>query len=173
MKKTKKITIAICSLIAVAGLAVGGWQAWKFFSTDDNAGGEQPPVTVESYLSAPKNVEISLNALFSTKTFTNETEQIIKWDYVTNATGFCVTINNKDYYTTERTQQSYDITDKVKVGKTYEIKVKAIGDGVTYGDSEYSVITETIKEAPKTLVYTQLEDGTYSVKKTSTDTLIN
>ncbi len=164
-KSTKNILIVAVSLLAVSGATFGILQALD--TTKEPTGSDTPPVTVESYLSTPKNIELSLNYA------NNKTEYILSWDYVTHAEKFCITVAEKEFYTTTITQQSYDISSAVTVGETYDIKVKAIGDGITYGNSENGVITETIKKVTSNLVYEELEDGTYSVAKSSGDIVID
>lgn len=58
---------------------------------------------------------------------------ILKWEKVLNATGYHVSVNDVIYETNET---SYDLRDIIL--DNYEIKVKAIGDGAVYSDSEYS-----------------------------------
>ena len=62
---------------------------------------------------------------------------ILTWEKVLNATGYQLSINDVIY---ETNKTSYDLKNIIL--DNYQIKVKAIGDSVTYRDSEYSELVE-------------------------------
>ena len=71
-------------------------------------------------------------------------KNIILWNAVTNAKGYVVNVNDKDQ--AEQTTTSFEV--KGDAG-SYNIKVKAIGDGTNYKNSEYSNTLTIIIEEEK------------------------
>ncbi|MDE6029864.1 MAG: leucine-rich repeat domain-containing protein [Clostridiales bacterium] len=59
----------------------------------------------------------------------------IAWNNDSRYTNFTVSVDGVEYQTTEN---SFDIAFAIEKGKTIEVKVKALGDGKYYSDSDWS-----------------------------------
>ncbi len=59
----------------------------------------------------------------------------VTWNNDPLYTDFIVSVDGTEYKTNEN---YFDITSSIKEGKTFEVKVKALGDGKYYSDSEWS-----------------------------------
>ena len=84
-----------------------------------NDSGEPSGSPIET-LDAPTNINID--------------KRIVTWNAVENATGYSVRFANVEYETVEPAFDLHFHGD----GGTYEIKVKAIGDGKSYCSSDWS-----------------------------------
>ena len=72
-------------------------------------------------LSSPKNLKVTVST------------QVLSWDRVKNAVAYSVSINGE-----ERTTRTNSYSLAALEAGEYEIKVKAIGDGINYTDSNWS-----------------------------------
>ena len=84
---------------------------------------------------------------------------ILRWEKVLNATGYHVSINDVIYETNET---SYDLSNIIL--DNYQIKVKAIGDAVTYRDSEYS---ELLELSPSNMYILSIDDSVTDIITTN------
>ena len=84
---------------------------------------------------------------------------ILTWEKVLNATGYHVSINDVIYETNET---SYDLSNIIL--DNYQIKVKAIGDAVTYRDSEYS---ELLELSPSNMYILSIDDSVTDIITTN------
>ena len=84
---------------------------------------------------------------------------ILTWEKVLNATGYHVSINDVIYETNET---SYDLSNIIL--DNYQIKVKAIGDAVTYRDSEYS---ELVELTPSNMYILSIDDSVIDILTTN------
>jgi len=120
----------------------------------DNVSFVDSPVSEE--FSFTMNPLIVLDAPANlTATEVGVNEITITWGEVANATEYEVQIGETTY-TTEQLTYQFTMLD---ANKEYAISVKAVGDGVTYGDSLESEVTETtdpliVLEAPADLTAT-------------------
>ena len=103
---------------------------------DGNAGGETPETPVEPIKLDKPVVECSDSDI---------TENSLKftWDAIANASKYEVTFNNGTPI--ETTNTYYEATG-LNANTTYEISVKAVGDGVNYTTSDAGTATGTTKE---------------------------
>jgi hypothetical protein len=121
--------------------------------TDEPTEPEQPePET----LPAPENLQIS--------------DANLTWDEVPNASGYIVSIDDGE--TSMINDATYSLSYLTEY-KTYQIKVKAVGNGTTYLDSDWSNAAEYELFEPQSegLLFTLINNDTeYSVKAgTATD----
>jgi len=124
----------------------------------------------ENFVDSPESEEFSFTTdplivldapanLTATEVGVNEIT--ITWGEVANATEYEVQIGETTY-TTEQLTYQFTMLD---ANKEYAISVKAVGDGVTYGDSlESEVTATTLKQKLDTPVVTGTALGTDSVK---------
>lgn len=104
-------------------------------------------------LSAPKNLTIVNN-------------EKLTWDEVEHAVTYVVETEGTRRFVTETV---FLIPQPEGYG-TYEIRVKALGDGEKYTDSEWSGITYLLEKPTEALSYRLLEDGSgYEVKRKYSD----
>lgn len=84
-----------------------------------------------------------------------DTEKMeLAWDEVENARVYSVEINGE----ADATHNNPYSISKLKAGE-YEFRVKALGDGDAYADSDWSEPVTFVKEAETGLVYTLIADG--------------
>jgi hypothetical protein len=104
-------------------------------------------------LATPTNLQITGESFYGA---------MLTWDFVSNASSYLVDIDGTEY-TTET--DGYSLSG-LTIPATYAIKVKAIGNGTTYIDSEWSTIDYAIISPTPGLEYTLINGGTaYSVSK--------
>lgn len=115
----------------------------------------------DSDFSSPFNyVDVSALVQLAVPVINSSIEQgILRWEKVLNATGYHVSINDVIYETNET---SYDLSNIIL--DNYQIKVKAIGDAVTYRDSEYS---ELLELSPSNMYILSIDDSVTDIIKTN------
>ena len=115
----------------------------------------------DSDFSSPFNyVDVSALVQLAVPVINGSIEQgILRWEKVLNATGYHVSINDVIYETNET---SYDLSNIIL--DNYQIKVKAIGDAVTYRDSEYS---ELLELSPSNMYILSIDDSVTDIIKTN------
>ena len=129
------------SLIAfVVFLATGCMTACDESHTSD--GGEGTPPT----LSKPSGIKVDFWEF--------------SWSSVDNATGYVVELSGEEYLTQD---SSFSLFDYVAPEEECILKVKAVGDGISFSDSEWAMTKYTAEKVTADLTYTLLENDTYSV----------
>ena len=115
----------------------------------------------DSDFSSPFNyVDVSALVQLAVPVINSSIEQgILRWEKVLNATGYHVSINDVIYETNET---SYDLSNIIL--DNYQIKVKAIGDAVTYRDSEYS---ELLELSPSNMYILSIDDSVTDIITTN------
>ena len=115
----------------------------------------------DSDFSSPFNyVDVSALVQLAVPVINGSIEQgILRWEKVLNATGYHVFINDVIYETNET---SYDLSNIIL--DNYQIKVKAIGDAVTYRDSEYS---ELLELSPSNMYILSIDDSVTDIITTN------
>ncbi len=115
----------------------------------------------DSDFSSPFNyVDVSALVQLAVPVINGSIEQgILRWEKVLNATGYHVSINDVIYETNET---SYDLSNIIL--HNYQIKVKAIGDAVTYRDSEYS---ELLELSPSNMYILSIDDSVTDIITTN------
>jgi hypothetical protein len=115
----------------------------------------------DSDFSSPFNyVDVSALVQLAVPVINGSIEQgILRWEKVLNATGYHVSINDVIYETNET---SYDLSNIIL--DNYQIKVKAIGDAVTYRDSEYS---ELLELSPSNMYILSIDDSVTDIITTN------
>ena len=115
----------------------------------------------DSDFSSPFNyVDVSALVQLAVPVINSSIEQgILRWEKVLNATGYHVSINDVIYETNET---SYDLSNIIL--DNYQIKVKAIGDAVTYRDSEYS---ELLELSPSNMYILSIDDSVTNIITTN------
>lgn len=115
----------------------------------------------DSDFSSPFNyVDVSALVQLAVPVINSSIEQgILRWEKVLNATGYHVSINDVIYETNET---SYDLSNIIL--DNYQIKVKAIGDAVTYRDSEYS---ELLELSPSNMYILSIDDSVIDILTTN------
>lgn len=115
----------------------------------------------DSDFSSPFNyVDVSALVQLAVPVINSSIEQgILRWEKVLNATGYHVSINDVIYETNET---SYDLSNIIL--DNYQIKVKAIGDAVTYRDSEYS---ELVELTPSNMYILSIDDSVTDIITTN------
>jgi len=115
----------------------------------------------DSDFSSPFNyVDVSALVQLAVPVINGSIEQgILRWEKVLNATGYHVSINDVIYETNET---SYDLSNIIL--DNYQIKVKAIGDAVTYRDSEYS---ELLELSPSNMYILSIDDSVTNIITTN------
>lgn len=115
----------------------------------------------DSDFSSPFNyVDVSALVQLAVPVIKSPIEQgILRWEKVLNATGYHVSINDVIYETNET---SYDLSNIIL--DNYQIKVKAIGDAVTYRDSEYS---ELLELSPSNMYILSIDDSVTDIITTN------
>lgn len=98
-------------------------------------------------LSAPTNVQADFWKL--------------TWDEVENASGYVVILPNGDER--ETTESSFELFEYCVPNKTYELEVKAKGDGINYTDSNWTTVDYETEKVTSGLQYKLLDDGTCSI----------
>ena len=84
----------------------------------------------------------------------------VTWNSIEGATEYIVKINGKEYSTKEPVFLLYD---HVFPGETKMIRVRAVVDGVTSVEDNWEQVEYTAESVTEGLVYTLLDDETYSV----------
>ena len=110
----------------------------------------------EGFLDSAYSSAVTYNAnltQLSAPTITIDTSGKAVWNYVQYATGFAYRINNG----TEQTTGKFIEDRTVQLNDGDSIIVKALGDGTTYSDSEYSESkTYTAPITPTTVTYSEI-----------------
>ncbi|GHV02137.1 hypothetical protein FACS1894211_13030 [Clostridia bacterium] len=91
--------------------------------------------TVAQQLSAPTDLTV------------NESAKTVTWNTVANASGYSVQIDN-GAATDNGTATTYALANYWTAGN-HTVKVKAIGDGTNYTDSDWAAKTYTVTESPQ------------------------
>ncbi|MDE6201227.1 MAG: leucine-rich repeat domain-containing protein [Clostridiales bacterium] len=85
---------------------------------------------------------------------------IVTWNNDPLYVDFVVSVDGVEYETSEN---SFDIAFAIREGETFDVKVKALGDGKYYSDSDWS---ETLTVAPLSLTMELItKSSTYKIKK--------
>jgi len=143
MKKVTKFLVVLVIMLLTAAV-------FAACNNDGGSGGTEGPVK----LSAPKNLQVC--------------DTYITWDIDAKAKDYVVSINDKEFVLRDEQKMGDKETGRVahELGlapETYQIKVKAKGDGKNYTDSDWTDILEFTAG----LSYNSISDG-YEVSKGDT-----
>lgn len=123
--------------------------------------GESHTPDFKKQLSTPENVYLEIR--YSDE----QTDYVLTWDAVENATGYSVYIDGEILKNIAKIYKNEcDLTAFIGTDNTYKLGVTAIGNGKEYSDSECSVIEEKIEEVTQGLKYEKVGVG-YEVSRGS------
>jgi len=91
-------------------------------------------------------VKLVMSDITCTNSGESENTLTFSWTAVENATGYQVSVDGGNTYGTTQTALTYTLTG-LSAGTTYSIKVKAIGDGTNYVDSDAKTGTGATKSS--------------------------
>jgi hypothetical protein len=147
------------------------WSSAKEYTVSENGGGDPTDPNDPDDPTDPNEPGGNDDAIqLTAPQVTIDSNKILTWGAVPNAIGYTVSIDGAEH-TEAANETSYDLSGLTEI-KTYPIKVKAIGNGPTYLNSEWSNTvnyTVTASETGTTgLYYESIKEGNeiiaYSVR---------
>ncbi len=115
-----------------------------------------------------KEPDPELSVLDAPSGFLLDAENTLTWDTVGNSVGFAIEIDGREYLLGKDVNY-YDFGE-IENGQTVSLKIKSVGDGVTYTDSEWAEYTFTYEAPTAALSYSLLPDGSgYEVRRKNTN----